>query len=402
MRTVKTFNNSQSCFLIICLVMFSSVVLHAQVNQSGNIENTITDIVSTIPGMGTTSFVIPTTAQMSSFESVFAAIKSGNISSVQNLATPFGYTFIRFVHTPTSDTFYLLKENTPVQRGWGTYLFNTRTINDLAIEVPHPLWDRYTWSMGIKAFIGANAKCFFLAGTHRYANSDSSSDMAHVTKSIFYTAHKYFANATAIQVHGFDGSSPIYSGYPDAVISNGTLYPSTIYYTLRDKYNAEGFTAGVFSYATYNQLKQLGATTNTEGIWSNNNNKKFVHIEHDQPLRFDTTNLKKSANAIIKTFGTTVGIQPEHSEQKQFTILSAYPNPFNPTTSISVSLSKPGEFILSIKDIFGRTVEQLHEGYIVQGTHLFKFNAVNLSSGVYFCSLSGNRFTKTTKLLLLK
>ncbi len=374
----------------------------AQTTVSGDIESTITDIVSTIPGNGSNSFVIPSTAQINVFASAFSQMSAGTFSNVASLLSPYGYTITKFYNTPTKDTLYLLKETLPLKYGWGTFVYNPKSTNDLAIEIPHPLWDKYTWSMGIKVFLGAKAKWYSLAGTHRYANDDTSSDMAHVTKSMFYTAHTTNANAVAIQCHGFDGSSSTYTGYPDAVISCGTLYPSTVYYTLKDKYTAQGFDVGVFSYSTYSALNKLGAQTNTEGQWSNSNGKKFVHIEHDQPLRYDTTNMRKCVNAIVSVFGLTTGVEDGQVHKTSFNIIKAFPNPFNPATTISVELSQSGETEISVTDLMGRKVQELFNGYMAAGTHNIKFNAGTLSSGVYFCTLRSNKTITITKLILMK
>lgn len=374
----------------------------AQTTVKGDIETTITDIVGTIPGNGSNSFVIPSTAQMNIFASVFSQMNAGTFSNVASLLSPYGYTITKFYNTPTKDTLYLLKETLPLKYGWGTFVYNPKATNDLAIEIPHPLWDKYTWSMGIKVFLGAKAKWYILAGTHRYANSDTSSDMAHVTESMFYTAHITNANAVAIQCHGFDGSSSTYAGYPDAVISCGTLYPSTIYYTLKDQYTAQGFNVGVFSYSTYSALNKLGALTNTEGQWSNKNSKKFVHIEHDQPLRYDTTNMRKCVNAIVNVFGLATDIQDESIRKTSYNIIKAFPNPFNPSTTISVELAKAGESEITVTDLMGRKVQELFKGYMAAGIHTVKFNARTLASGVYFCTLRSNNTITNTKLILLK
>ena len=384
------------------MVLLSGRGLFAQTTQSGNIEAEISNIVDNMPGMNTNSFVVPSTAQMNAFKNIFTQMIAQNFSSIQSLLTPYGYTITKFYNTTSGDTLYFVKETLPVKLGWGTFIFNHKATNDLAIECPHPIWDKNTWSMGIKVFLGAKAKWFMMSGTHRYANTDSSSDMAHVTASIFYTAHTTIAPATAVQPHGFDGSSSSYNGYPDAVISCGTQYPGTIYYTLRDNYTAQGFNVGVFSYSTYSSLSLLGATTNTEGKWSNSNSKRFVHIEHDQPLRFDTTNLRKCANALIKTFSITTDVENTPQKISSYDVISAYPNPFNPATTISVSLANAGEYTLSIKNILGQTIHEIYNGYLASGYHSYRFNASDLSSGLYFCTVTGKNLQKTTKLILLK
>ncbi len=395
-------NNCLRAFFAIVILSFPQGSLFSQTSQSGNIETVLNNIVAVMPGQGSNAFVIPTTAQVTTFENIFTNMNAKNYAAAQTLLTPIGYTLYKFYNTPTKDTFYLIQENTPIKLGWGTYIYNHKTTNDFAVESPHPLWDYNTWRMGIRVFTGAKAKWFSMSGTHRYANTDSSSDMAHVTNTMFHAAHRINANAIAVQVHGFDGSSSSYTGYPDAVISCGTLYPSTIYYTLRDNYVAQGFVIGVFSTSTYSSLNLLGATTNTQGKWSNSNGKKFVHIEHDQPLRFDTTKLRKCANALITTFGLPTGIADESGHPSSYTLVSAYPNPFNPSTTILVTNQSSEDYIITITDIFGRTLQTLHKGYLTSGQHSFRFDAAQLPSGVYFCNLSGKNTTKLIKLLLMK
>ena len=62
---------------------------------------------------------------------------------------------------------------------------------------------------------------------------------------------------------------------------------------------------------------------------------------------------------------------------------SAYPNPFNPVTILSVQVREPGLTTVTVYDILGRRVESLVDGYLESGVHDFRFDAFNLPSGVY-------------------
>ncbi|MBN2830108.1 MAG: T9SS type A sorting domain-containing protein [Candidatus Cloacimonetes bacterium] len=82
---------------------------------------------------------------------------------------------------------------------------------------------------------------------------------------------------------------------------------------------------------------------------------------------------------------------------------SNYPNPFNPETSISYSLSKPGNVTLKVYDLKGRLVETLVDGYRSTGSHIVEWSAANAASGIYFYSLSvNNRHIETRQMVLLK
>lgn len=67
-----------------------------------------------------------------------------------------------------------------------------------------------------------------------------------------------------------------------------------------------------------------------------------------------------------------------------FHLIGAYPNPFNPETSISYKLEMNGHVQIMVYDIAGQNIFQLHDGFQLAGTHSINFNASNLSSGIYF------------------
>jgi hypothetical protein len=83
-------------------------------------------------------------------------------------------------------------------------------------------------------------------------------------------------------------------------------------------------------------------------------------------------------------------------------ILSSYPNPFNPSTEISFTMSKTGQATLAVYDLQGRIVKTLLAKVCAAGEHRFTFEGAALPSGVYFARLSANHLVRTHKLLLLK
>lgn len=81
--------------------------------------------------------------------------------------------------------------------------------------------------------------------------------------------------------------------------------------------------------------------------------------------------------------------------------LSVYPNPFNPSTNLKVSLPEEGLLTLKIYDTLGKKVFEVNE-YKESGWHNYRFNAANLSNGLYIYEFSINNFIKCGKLLLVK
>ncbi|MCF7857746.1 MAG: T9SS type A sorting domain-containing protein [Candidatus Cloacimonetes bacterium] len=99
-----------------------------------------------------------------------------------------------------------------------------------------------------------------------------------------------------------------------------------------------------------------------------------------------------------------------HSEQELnvFTELRNYPNPFNPSTSISFSVYSDLSYInLEIYNIKGQKVKQLVNDQLPSGHYSFVWNGKDnnnkqVSSGVYFYKLTSDDFVQTRKMLLVK
>ncbi|HEX04612.1 MAG TPA: T9SS type A sorting domain-containing protein, partial [Bacteroidetes bacterium] len=68
----------------------------------------------------------------------------------------------------------------------------------------------------------------------------------------------------------------------------------------------------------------------------------------------------------------------------QFEMQTAYPNPFNPTTSVAIVLPSASDLTVSVFNVMGQQVATLANGRYNAGQHSFVFNAANLSSGLYF------------------
>ncbi|MDK9701234.1 MAG: T9SS type A sorting domain-containing protein, partial [bacterium] len=85
-----------------------------------------------------------------------------------------------------------------------------------------------------------------------------------------------------------------------------------------------------------------------------------------------------------------------------YSLLEAYPNPFNSSTTISYSLPKSGTVELKLYDLTGREVATLVNQKQQTGSYRVTFDGKNLSSGTYFVRMQAGEFVKTQKMVLLK
>lgn len=87
--------------------------------------------------------------------------------------------------------------------------------------------------------------------------------------------------------------------------------------------------------------------------------------------------------------------------------LSIYPNPFNPSTSISFELKEPARVFVRVFDVSGRLVKTLADGTFASGPHKLLWNGCNsngsmVASGIYFIRLDSRAYSITQKAIILK
>jgi hypothetical protein len=102
------------------------------------------------------------------------------------------------------------------------------------------------------------------------------------------------------------------------------------------------------------------------------------------------------------------GVNNYGSMPTEYSILQNYPNPFNPTTDIIYALPSESLVKITVYDILGKAVKELANSVQSAGYHKINFNAINLSSGIYFYAIETNstdgvkQFRQVKKMLLLK
>jgi hypothetical protein len=82
--------------------------------------------------------------------------------------------------------------------------------------------------------------------------------------------------------------------------------------------------------------------------------------------------------------------------------LGAYPNPFNPQTTITFSLPQATQLKLAVYDLTGRCVTVMADASYPAGVHRVPFYAGSIPSGLYFVRIESRPFTTTRKIMLIK
>jgi len=85
-----------------------------------------------------------------------------------------------------------------------------------------------------------------------------------------------------------------------------------------------------------------------------------------------------------------------------FELFEAYPNPFNPSTTIEFAVPKASKVTVKVFDILGRQVATLVDASYQPGRYKAVFDAGHLASGLYLYRIEAAGFRSTRRLLLLK
>ena len=87
---------------------------------------------------------------------------------------------------------------------------------------------------------------------------------------------------------------------------------------------------------------------------------------------------------------------------EEISLLSAYPNPFNPSTEIQFAISSEMDVKVDIVNMQGRYIETLIDNQLMDGYHHVSWNASEHASGVYFVRLNAGGEISVQKILLMK
>ncbi len=87
---------------------------------------------------------------------------------------------------------------------------------------------------------------------------------------------------------------------------------------------------------------------------------------------------------------------------KEYALRPAYPNPFNPVTTIGFDLPKASEVTLRICNVLGQEVGTFDLGRLPAGKYHYVWRADGLAGGVYFYRIEAGEFVQTRKMVMVK
>lgn len=87
---------------------------------------------------------------------------------------------------------------------------------------------------------------------------------------------------------------------------------------------------------------------------------------------------------------------------ENYNLAPAYPNPFNPTTTISFAIPIDSKVEIKVYNIQGSEVATIVNSYLDGGYHSITWDASNFASGVYFVKMIAGSYVENQKIVLVK
>lgn len=374
-----------------------------------------------MPGAGSFGYVPPDSAALAVWRQAITYLEDGDAVSCSTLVDQFGYDLANDAYFGTE--LYILKERYPIQRGWGTYIYNMSPAGpNIQCHVNHPVYDYDSYKMGLDAFREYEARWFLMAGTHRYANcefeppdDDCESDMARAENSVFQTVYETAANlqTTALSFHTFSAAdhevdfwialslgSREYGSVESVVCVDGgapaCLRLEQIYARIEDQL---GDGRCCVAPRDTSQCDNLGAARNRQGVFTNASltEGNWVSIE----CATNVAAMDSVYALVIEAVVTSDTEQPTQTLAVQPVLQQCTPNPFGHYTDIRFAAETQGPVRLNIYDVNGRHVRGLtgkvskRKGWQTVRWDGRDNNGTVVSSGVYLCRLDVGNETHT-------
>jgi hypothetical protein len=182
---------------------------------------------------------------------------------------------------------------------------------------------------------------------------------------------------------GVDATSAILEKTDEAMLLVADGYIGGVQMTLR---HGNDFSINLTDHA-------LVAKYLTEG-----NKTTLVVVVPETDEIFTYTGNFEITNMIIANSSSEIPV----SMPKAFGLSAAYPNPFNPSTSINLHMNMEGNVNVIVYDLSGRVIETLISGVQAQGDYNLNWNASKEASGMYLVRAETGGQMAVQKVFLLK
>jgi len=169
--------------------------------------------------------------------------------------------------------------------------------------------------------------------------------------------------------------------------------------------DADGQVGAIELTLSHNEEFSMNLTAKTilDGVAAYNTDGNTTKVVIITPLNGELIQASGSFKVLEAVAANTEGyITSNIIAPSAIEISSAYPNPFNPSTSFNVNVGSAGDVSIMVYNVNGQVVDMIHEGPMNAGVYSMTWNASDLSSGMYIIKANNADVTVSQKVMLIK
>jgi len=164
--------------------------------------------------------------------------------------------------------------------------------------------------------------------------------------------------------------------------------------------SSDGFIGGVQMSLSHGDDFSIDLTTEAlvaDYVTKDNMTTLIIAAPHTEHL-FTASGDYEIVDMIVANSNEQISV----STPSMFELEAAYPNPFNPSTTMRLHVPVESHVVVNVYNIMGQQVDVLHEGMMQAGPAQLTWNASDLPSGMYIVSANANGYVSSQKIMLLK
>jgi hypothetical protein len=165
---------------------------------------------------------------------------------------------------------------------------------------------------------------------------------------------------------------------------------------------ADGEVGGI--QMTLSHGSDFAITFTDELAWSltEDNTTTLIIVNPENSLLFTANGDFTIESVIASDYEGDSQLNSSVNMPKAYSIGSAYPNPFNPTTQMSMYLDTDANVSVKIFNTMGQLVDVITQGQMASGSHNLTWDGTNEASGVYLIQTVVGTDVQTQKIMLIK
>ncbi|MDB4126238.1 T9SS type A sorting domain-containing protein [Candidatus Marinimicrobia bacterium] len=164
--------------------------------------------------------------------------------------------------------------------------------------------------------------------------------------------------------------------------------------------SADGYIGGIQMTLSHDNGFELNLTSNAlvAEYKTSGTTTTFVVVEPNEEVIFTSNQSFEIVNTIIANSSDEISV----NTISEFGLSAAYPNPFNPSTTVSLAIPSAGHVSVKVYNLMGQMVGVLADGMMEANVYSLTWDANNFSSGVYLIRAESNSSVDIQKVLLVK